>query len=161
MPSVTSGYRPREDAPPKGEHIQGSSSHPTTHTRALARSYAGTMHPVVRRLLAVAATAVVAALALTGCGGGEDHVALAIQRAERVDGGVTFTVECADAVEVAVRPDPEGSGLQQVTVWGDPKVGTCVPDARTSEVEADRFVDAATSQVVTVDDPCQSTPESC
>jgi hypothetical protein len=97
----------------------------------------------------VAATTVVAALALTGCGGGEDHVALAIQEAVRTDGAVVLTVECASDVDVEVRPDPDGSGLQQVTVWGDPETGTCHPDA-TVDLAGDRFVDGASSQVVAV-----------
>lgn len=121
------------------------------------------MHPLVRRLVAVAATAVVAALALTGCGGGEEHVALAIQKAERPHGTVILHVECAEDIEVEQRPDPEGSGLQQVTVWGDPKVGTCDPvdQAALNDLGEDRFVDGATSQVVTVENSCLPEPETC
>jgi hypothetical protein len=106
------------------------------------------VQPVVRRLLAVVATAVAAALALTGCGGGEQHVALAIQKAERADGAVRFTVECAEDIEVDQRPDPAGSGLIQVTVWGDPQVGTCHPEATAEGLSGDRLVDGASSQVV-------------
>lgn len=109
------------------------------------------VHPIVRRLVAVAATAVVAALALTGCGGGEQHVALAIGEAQRADGTVVFTVECADGIEVDQRPDPAGSGLEQITVWGNPKTGTCHPDAGVDDLTGDQFVDGATSQVVTVE----------
>ena len=107
---------------------------------------------IIRRLLAVAAAVVVAVLALTGCGGGEEHVALAIERAERPDGTVVLHVECADDVEVALGPDPAGSGLPQVTVWGDPKVGTCDTEGRLSgsDLPGDQFIDGATSQVVTV-----------
>lgn len=108
------------------------------------------MHPILRRLLAVTATAVVAALALSGCGGGEEHVALAIQQAERQGGAVVLTVECATDIEIEQHADPEGSGLVQVTVWGDPKTGTCHPDARLDDLPADQFVDGASSQVVTV-----------
>lgn len=119
------------------------------------------MHPFVRRLVAVAATAVVAALALTGCGGGEEHVALTIQKAERPHGTVELTVECATDIEVDLRPDPAGSGLEQVTVWGNPKMGTCRPDASSNDIAGDRFVDGATSQVVTVEDSCLPEPETC
>jgi hypothetical protein len=108
------------------------------------------VHPSFRRILAVTATAVVAALALGGCGGGEEHVALAIREAERQGGSVHLTVECASNIEIDRRPDPEGSGLDQVTVWGDPQSGTCNPDARLDDLAADRFVDGASSQVVTV-----------
>ncbi|WP_421119200.1 hypothetical protein ACE2AJ_17825 [Aquihabitans daechungensis] len=108
------------------------------------------MHAVVRRLIAVAATAVVAALALTGCGGGESHVALAIQEAERPSGTVLLTVECADDLDVEQQIDPAGSGLQQVTVWGDPQTGTCDPQVELDDLAADQFVDGATSQVVTI-----------
>lgn len=111
------------------------------------------MPPFVRRVIAVAATAVVAALALGGCGGGEEHVALAIQEAERLDGAVVLTVECATSIEIDQRPDPEGSGLDQVTVWGDPENGTCHPVAQLDGFEADQFVDGASSQVVTVTSP--------
>lgn len=98
--------------------------------------------------LAVVATA----LALGACGGGEEHVALAIQRAERPDGIIVLHVECADDVRVEVREDPERSGLSQITVWGDPKVGTCDTKARLSgkDMYGTQFVDGATSQVVTI-----------
>ncbi|MCU1371808.1 MAG: hypothetical protein JWO77_3002 [Ilumatobacteraceae bacterium] len=119
------------------------------------------MHPLVRRLVALAATAVVAALALTGCGGGEDHVALAIQQAERPHGTVVFTVECAEEIEVELAPDPAGSGLEQVTVWGNPRTGTCHPDAASDDLAGDQFVDGATSQVVTVANSCLPEPETC
>ena len=110
------------------------------------------MHPIVRRLVAVAATAVVAALALTGCGGSEQHVALAVQRAERPDGIVVLHVECAEDVEVELGPDPSGSPLPQVTVWGDPVVGRCDAKGRLDgqDLPGDAFVDGATSQVVTI-----------
>jgi hypothetical protein len=82
----------------------------------------------------------------------EDHVALAIQRAERPDGIIVFHVECADDVRVEVRPDPAASGLSQVTVWGSPKTGTCDTKARLSarDMYGTQFVDGATSQVVTI-----------
>jgi len=106
---------------------------------------------------------VVATLALGGCGGGEQRVALAIQRAERPDGVVVFHVECADDVEVELRSDPAGSGLLEVTVWGDPQVGTCDTKGRASarDLAGDRFVDGATSQVVTVENSCLPKPETC
>lgn len=111
------------------------------------------MPAFVRRLVAVAATAVVAALALTGCGRGEQHVALAVHRAERPDGVVVLHVECADRVQVDLGPDPAGSGLPQVTVWGDPQIGTCDAKGRISgrDLPGPQFVDGATSQVVTID----------
>lgn len=84
----------------------------------------------------------------------EDRVALAIQKAERPNGTVLFHVECADDIEVEQRPDPAGSGLIQVTVWGRPRVGTCEPwnpgGAADDDLGVDQFVDGATSQVVTV-----------
>lgn len=108
------------------------------------------MSSSVRRLIAVIATVAAATLALAGCGGDEEHVALAIQKAERPDGTVILHVECADDIEVEQRLDPEGSGLQQVTVWGDPQMGTCEPEVGLSDLAEDQFVDGATSQVVTV-----------
>jgi hypothetical protein len=118
---------------------------------------------LARRLLAVAATAVVAALALAGCGGGEEHVALAVQKAERPNGTVILHVECAEDIEVEQRPDPAGSGLQQVTVWGDPKVGRCDPtnQAALNDLAEDEFVDGATSQVVHVERSCLPKPQTC
>lgn len=79
-------------------------------------------------------------------------MALAVQRAERPDGIIVLHVECADDVAVELRADPEGSGLSQVTVWGNPKVGTCDTKARVSgrDLYGNRFVDGATSQVVTI-----------
>ena len=113
-----------------------------------------------RRPLAVALAALAAGAALTGCGGGEEHVALAIRSAERPNGTVLLHVECATNIEVEQRLDPAGSGLQQITVWGDPQMGTCDPtdQAALNDLGEDRFVDGATSQVVTVspsnlDDP--------
>lgn len=91
-----------------------------------------------------------ATLALGGCGGGERHVALAIQTAERSDGAVVLTVECATDLEVERAPDPEGSGLVQVTVWGDPANGTCDPQVELDDLDQEKFVDGASSQVVTV-----------
>ena len=121
------------------------------------------MPPFPRRLLAIAATALVAVLSLAGCGGGEQHVALAIQSAERPNGTVLLHVECATDIEVDQRPDPAGSGLQQVTVWGNPKMGTCDPTNRAAlnDLSDDRFVDGATSQVVTVDPSCLPKPATC
>ena len=123
------------------------------------------MPTLPRHPLAVAAAVLAVALALTGCGGGEQHVALAIQKAERPHGTVLLHVECADDIEVEQRLDPAGSGLQQVTVWGNPKVGTCEPwdpgDAALDDLSEDRFVDGATSQVVTVEDSCLPKPETC
>ena len=98
------------------------------------------------------AAGVVGVLVLGACGGGEEDVALAIETAERPNGVVLLHVECATDIEVEVRPDPAGSGLQQVTVWGNPKVGTCDPtnQAALSDMSDDQFVDGATSQVITV-----------
>lgn len=111
------------------------------------------MHPVARhrRRLAVL---VVAALAVTlaGCGGDEERVALAIDEARRTGDGVELSTECASSLEVQVRPDPAGSGLVQVSLWGRPELGRCAATIALDEVPADatKLVDAATSQVVDI-----------
>ena len=109
------------------------------------------MGSLLRRVM-VAGAVLVVPLALAGCGGGEQRVALAIHEAERPDGIVVLHVECADDVEVQLSPDPSGSALPQVTVWGDPVVGRCDRKARVSgrDLPGDAFVDGATSQVVTI-----------
>jgi hypothetical protein len=106
-----------------------------------------------RRTPALVLAAVTGAVALSSCGGGEHHVALAIEQAERSSGTVVLTVECATGIDVDRRPDPAGSGLDQVTVWGDPKTGTCHPDVTLDDLPQDKFVDGASSQVVTVTAP--------
>ena len=88
-------------------------------------------------------------------------MALAIHRAERPHGTVVLTVECATNIEVDQRPDPAGSGLEQVTVWGDPQMGRCHPDVGLNDLAQDRFVDGATSQVVEVQDSCLPEPATC
>jgi hypothetical protein len=114
-----------------------------------------------RALLIIAAALVVVGVAIVGAATrpSEDRVALAIQGAERPNGTVILHVECADDITIEQRPDPEGSGLEQVTVWGSPRTGTCDPTDRAalSDLREDRFVDGATSQVVTVEDSCLPT----
>ncbi|MFN8017760.1 MAG: hypothetical protein U0P45_06525 [Acidimicrobiales bacterium] len=92
----------------------------------------------------------------------EQRVALAIHEAVRPHGTVIFTVECATDIEVRQAPDPAGSGLTQVTVWGRPKVGRCDPSdlAADNDLSSDTFVDGATSQVVHVQHSCLPT-RSC
>ena len=100
----------------------------------------------------LAATAVVGlVLGLGGCGAHEDEpFALAIRSATRTDAGVVLEVECASDLVVEQRLDPAGSGLQQVVVWGRPEMGRCTGTATADDLRDDRFVDAATSQVVEV-----------
>jgi hypothetical protein len=140
----------------------------TTGART-ARSYAG---PVLRWTLitvaavAVVAVATVAAVAASdGYGADSGEAALAIHGAHPVGSTATvqLEVECADHVRVEIRDDPEGSGLDQITVWGRPRVGRCTPaEAAVSTLELARraaargqqapakFVDGATSQVVEI-----------
>ncbi len=90
------------------------------------------------------------------------RTALAIQEATTFGfgGGVSLQVECADQVTIERAPDPSGSGLEQITVWGRPRVGRCHPDAQVAfplepvtpgkSRQPLKFVDGTTSQVVTV-----------
>ena len=124
------------------------------------------MRPVLVRILVVA-VCLLGALAWISAthhrGADAGRTALAIQRATPFGfgGGVLLQVECADQVTVERRPDPAGSGLEQITVWGRPRVGRCHPDVRVgfgvgARIDADhpagplKFVDGASSQVVTV-----------
>lgn len=106
----------------------------------------------MRRALPTLVLVCVAAAALAGCGGGEERASLAIDRAERRGDVVVLTTECADDVEVEARPDPAGSGLVQVSLWGAPVVGRCAPEVEV-EVPAEqaKLVDAATGQVVDIE----------
>lgn len=124
------------------------------------------MRRVVVRILVVAACLLGASAWVTAThhrGADSSRTALAIQKATSFGfgGGVLLHVECADHVTVERRPDPAGSGLEQITVWGRPRVGRCLPDVRIGfgvgpRVDADhpagpiKFVDGASSQVVTV-----------
>ena len=117
-----------------------------------------------RRAIAIAAALVLlAVIVLVGRATrpSEARVALAIQRAVRPHGTVIFTVECATDIEVRQAPDPAGSGLTQVTVWGRPKVGRCNPTnlAADGDLGSDTFVDGATSQVVHVQRSCLPTKD--
>ena len=107
------------------------------------------MPSFARRLLAVAATAVVAALSLAGCGGGEERVALAITETEWVDGTrLVVRTECADIDEATFTPG-EGDQPATMTIWGAPKLGTCQPQIVVPVASGTaKVVDAATSQVV-------------
>lgn len=89
---------------------------------------------------------------LGACGGGEDRVALAVDEARRTGDVVVVSTECADEVRAELRPDPQGSGLVQVSLWGRPQVGRCQPTT-TIEVPVDqtKLVDAATGQVVDIE----------
>jgi hypothetical protein len=102
--------------------------------------------PVRIVVLVVALTAL---SGLAGCGRDEDRVALAIDRATVTGSVVTVRTECAAIDQVAVRPDPAGSGRPEITVWGRPKVGRCHPSARvTVDGRPDKVVDGATGFVV-------------
>lgn len=84
--------------------------------------------------------------------GDEPRTSLAIAEARRVGDQVVVTTECAVGVEAEVRPDPAGSGLVQVSLWGRPEVGRCEPEVVLDDLPADalKLVDAATSQVVDI-----------
>lgn len=105
--------------------------------------------PLRRMVLALALTS---ALGWTtaGCGLDQGRTALAIQSASRPNGAVLLQVECADRIEIDQGRDPAGSGLEQVTIWGHPKVGRCHPTIGLNDLGRDQFVDGATSQVVEV-----------
>ncbi|HWJ97802.1 MAG TPA: hypothetical protein VNQ33_06550 [Acidimicrobiales bacterium] len=124
---------------------------------------------MLRPILAATAVLAVVTVAVVGITGGygadADEAALAIRGTRTVgfSADLQLDVECADHVRVEIRDDPEGSGLDQVTVWGRPRVGRCTPaDAMVNTLELDRraadrgqepptkFVDGATSQVVEI-----------
>lgn len=102
-----------------------------------------------RPALALVAT-LVAATALVGCGGGETEVVVAVDRAERTGDGIVLSVECADDARVERRADPDGSGLEELTVRASPQVGRCDTEVRVTPFAGTRFVDGATGQVVDV-----------
>jgi hypothetical protein len=95
---------------------------------------------------------VVGLVSLTACGGGEERVSLAIDAAEHVDGAVLLRTACATDIEVEARPDPAGSGLVQVSLWGRPEIGRCRPTVEVEGIggDATALVDAATAQVVDI-----------
>lgn len=93
----------------------------------------------------------VAAAALVGCGGGETDVVVAVDRAERTGDGIVLSVECIDGARLERRPDPDGSGLEELTVRGAPQVGRCDTAVPVTPFAGTRFVDGATGQVVDVD----------
>lgn len=130
-----------------------TSSVPTPEPHPV-RSYAGSVSRRTPLIVAVVLLAIAAVAIGAATRPDEGRVALAIQEAERPNGTVLLHVECADDIEIETRPDPAGSGLLQVTVWGHPKVGTCEPwnpgDAAMNDLPDDRFIDGATSQVVVV-----------
>ena len=102
---------------------------------------------------AVALGAVVGLLALAGCGGSEGRASLAVDGARRDGRLVIVTTECADHLAVEVRPDPAGSGLVEVSLWGRPRLGRCQASTAVDGIPADqpKLVDAATGQVVDID----------
>ena len=93
-----------------------------------------------------------AVLAISACGADQPKTSLAIERVSVVDGIVRATTECADEVRADVRPDPAGSGLLEVSLWGTPKLGRCHRAIALDDVSPDttKLVDAATGQVVDV-----------
>ena len=105
------------------------------------------------RLLTALLALAVAIATLAGCGGGEDRASLAIRTAERRGTAVVVTTECAGDVVAETQPDPAGSGLVEVSLWGSPKVGRCAPEVVLEAIPADqvKVVDAATGQVVDID----------
>lgn len=91
----------------------------------------------------------VATLSLTACGGG-DRTALAIEELRWI-GTTTLvvTTECATEVEAEVGPDHSDAGLPEVTLWGNPSLGTCQPSVAVVVPEGTtRVVDGTTSMVV-------------
>ena len=99
-----------------------------------------------------------------GLGADAHRTPLAIESATSFGfgGAYRLKVECADHVTVEVRPDPSGSGLPEVTVWGRPRVGRCHPDAtfgggvgpridpHNPTPHPRKIIDGATSQVVSL-----------
>ena len=90
-----------------------------------------------------------------GCGREAKRTALAVREARTDSGAVVVTTECADQITFELHPDPLGSGLTQVSLWGYPTVGRCRPEIHLNGVDASttKLVDAATGQVVSVDQP--------
>ena len=107
---------------------------------------------MTRPLAALLLALPLGAAALAGCGGGEERASLAIDRAERHGDAIEITTECASDLEAEVRPDPAGSGLLQISVWGAPEVGRCASELAIIGVPVDqtKVVDAATGQVVDI-----------
>ncbi|MGI8755309.1 MAG: hypothetical protein ACR2MB_05510 [Acidimicrobiales bacterium] len=104
----------------------------------------------LRRILVGVALVGPASWTLVSCGLHQGRTALAIQSARRPNATVLLKVECADDIEIDEGPDPAGSGLEQVTVSGRPRVGRCHPSIGLNDLGGDRFVDGATGQVVEV-----------
>ncbi|WP_426573367.1 hypothetical protein [Aquihabitans sp. McL0605] len=126
---------------------------------------------MLRRILIAVAVVVIAGAAFIGLSdgyGADSHeTPLPISGVHPVgfSANLQLEVECADHVRVEVRPDPAGSGLPQVTVWGRPRIGRCTPtDATINTLQLARdaqqrgepvptkIVDGATSQVVSLTD---------
>jgi hypothetical protein len=124
---------------------------------------------VLRRVLIAIVVVTLAGVAFVGLtdgyGADSGEAALAIRGVHDIgfSADLQLEVECADHVRVELRDDPAGSGLTQITVWGRPRVGRCTPtDASVNQFEldrraqangqrnADKFVDGATSQVVSL-----------
>ena len=113
--------------------------------------------PRPARLLTVALAAIAGTGALAGCGGGEEHVALAIADTSwNTRGELVVSTECADITEAEFVPSADG-GPATMTIWGDPKLGTCSPTIVVPVApETTKVVDAASSEVV--DLPPRPTP---
>ena len=112
-------------------------------------SYAGPVPSPARHLAVAAVALVIAAAALAGCGGGEQHVALAVRDTAWVSATeLAVTTECAEVTEATFEP-AAGAQPATLTIWGDPKLGTCDP-ALVIPVPAGttKVVDAASSEVV-------------
>jgi hypothetical protein len=100
-----------------------------------------------RCLPRAAALLAAGALALTGCGGGEERVALAIEDVAWGDATHLYLyTECAEIDEVAI--DRELDPVE-VSLWGAPQVGTC-EDRVVVKVDegTTKITDGATSAVV-------------
>ena len=122
-----------------------------------------------RFVLPFLAVAWIVGIALAGARSGrpvdDARVPLPIEKATVLGfgGNVHLVVECATDVTVTVGKDHGGSALAEVTVWGRPKVGRCHPDEASigggvhnglppgpDGSSQQKFVDGATSQVVTI-----------
>lgn len=128
---------------------------PSESVRQPGDSYPGVVPaPRIARPTLVALAALVAAATAISAGCSADHqrTALAIDEIVVHATTVRATTECADDVTAEVRPDPKGSGLLEVSLWGRPKVGRCHPSVDLDDVPTDtaKVVDGATSQVIDV-----------
>lgn len=86
---------------------------------------------------------------LAGCGN-DERTALAIEDVRwRDKTSLVVSTECATDLATEVGPDHSGTGLPEVTVWGDPSMGTCRPTSVVVIPDgATRIVDGTTSMVI-------------